>query len=484
MGDVDHNCGVVVTHTLHDAYAFISSLGHRGRDATGIAAIGDDRIDVVKWLGPASKFSKEDLQSIFPADRYHTYLAHNRYKTRGAEGSVLIEAHPHTIGGKRIDRERHSLITDCDAVGVHNGQINDEYLQSVDLDGLLTSCDSEAFLHLFARLGAQETLKQVPGAYVFAGAIKGDREVVVMRDRTGIKPACIGVKDGKTYVASESVAFTKNGGGSVRDMPPGSICYILPEGGSREKQVVDPERQSCFFEHAYVASPDSLIDGILVNLFRERMGEKLAKRFNPDDAKFVTDVPHCPRSAAEAYARSTGKEYLRIFYKMDKERSFQGATNGDRAKSIASNLNLIPWIEEKIRGEGVIVIDDSIVRGNVIENGVVPLLNEAGVGHKYFFSYTPKIGIVGADGMDRGCEFGVDMPANENDDHSFLARGLSTEEISAKVGMDVRYLSVEDMNDVYRSLGKNPDDLCTFCIGGRHPFEESQSERYVKIGTS
>ena len=100
MSDISHNCGLAVAHTLHDIYSLIKSLQHRGREATGMAAIGEERIDVIKWMGPVDRFDITDLHKIFPSPKYHTFMAHVRYATRGRKDKILEDAHPHVIGGR------------------------------------------------------------------------------------------------------------------------------------------------------------------------------------------------------------------------------------------------------------------------------------------------------------------------------------------------------------------------------------------------
>ena len=159
--EVRHNCGFCVAHTLHDVYSFIKSLQHRGREATGIAFIGDKGIDVLKWSGNVTKLDIEDLYKIFPSEKYHTYLAHVRYATRGRKDKILQDAHPHVIGGKTEDKGSHVIITNCEAVIVHNGQVNQEFLTEVSKDSLKTNCDSEALLHLLRKVGEKEVLENI-----------------------------------------------------------------------------------------------------------------------------------------------------------------------------------------------------------------------------------------------------------------------------------------------------------------------------------
>src|SRR3989338_6336675 len=165
---ISHNCGFCVAHTLHDAYSLIKSLQHRGREATGIAAVGTNRIDVIKWKGPVDRFDIIDLYKLFPSTQYHTYMAHVRYATRGRKDRILEDAHPHVIGGNLEDRGSHTIITDCEIAGIHNVQVGSEYFGGVDKSLLITGCDTEALLYYYQEKGAKEILKQIPLSYTMA----------------------------------------------------------------------------------------------------------------------------------------------------------------------------------------------------------------------------------------------------------------------------------------------------------------------------
>jgi amidophosphoribosyltransferase len=468
---IGHNCGICVTHSLRDTYLFIQSLQHRGREATGIASIGNERIDVIKWKGPVNTFDLTDLYKIFPSHDYHSYMAHVRYATRGRKDQILEDAHPHVIGGKEENRANHILIRDCEVVGVHNGQVNEEYLSEVDKDALRTGCDTEALLHFFRDEGEEEFLKQIPGSYTIAIADRQRKDIVVLRDRTGIKPGVLGWKDGKYGIASEDVAFRKNGGEFVEDLDPGSVYYLTPEGSFRKERVVEPRIAHCFFEWNYLSDYESVLNGISVRKVRELLGETLAEEFHPDDADLVTFLPRCPEVAARSYARRTGITFVPLFYKMRGERAFQGSTIDDRKKSIDENLHLSPRINESpikefLKGKRIISIDDSMVRGNNSKRERDLLYTEGCAKKVYHVNYTPPIGILGKDGVPRGCLFGVDMPPDDN----FIARGRTKEEISSEMGMPIVYISSEGMLKVYKKLGISEKNLCTYCIGGGLPF--------------
>ncbi len=457
---IRHNCGLCVAHTLHDAYSLIKSLQHRGREAAGIAAVGNNRIDVIKWKGPVNRFDITDLHKIFPASNYHTYMAHVRYATRGRKDQILEDAHPHTIGGTVEERDSHILIRDCELAGVHNGQVNDEYLAGVNSNEMPSGCDTKSLLYLFREKGENELLKSIPGAYTLAIADKNRNDIVVLRDGSGIKPGVLGWKDGKYGIASEDIAFTKNGGNFVEDLEPGSVYYLGFDGTYRKKEVVKPKKRYCFFEWNYLADVNSVLNGISTRRLRESLGEQLAKEFQPDDIDLITFLPRSPEVAARSYAKALGLNFEPVFYKMRGERSFQGSTSGERKESISQNLHLLP--DRKLAGKTIITIDDSIVRGNNSRRERNLLYEEAGAKKVYHLNYSPPIGIIGQDGIPRGCLFGVDMPPDDD----FIARGRTQEEISKEMNMPVIYISVEGMLKTYEKLGMQRDELCTYCIGG------------------
>ena len=469
--EIGHNCGLCVTHSLNDVYDFIKSLQHRGREATGIAAIGD-RIDAIKWEGPVNKFDLVDLYKIFPSPHYHTYFGHVRYATRGRKDRILEDAHPHVIGGEMEHRGNHIIIRNCDVAGVHNGQVNDDYFKEIDINGLRTGCDTEALLYFYYQKGEYELMKKIPGAYTIAIADRRRKDIIILRDRTGIKPGALGLKDGKHSVASEDVAFSDNGGEIIEDLDPGYVYYLDSDGGYKKEKIAEATVKPCFFEWNYIGRQDATLDGVSVRRLRELLGEIAAEEFHPDDIDYVTFLPRCPEVAARAYAKKTGLPFVYVFYKMRGERAFQGSTADDRAASIIENLHLrdeideIP-IKEFLEGKTLLCMDDSMIRGNNSRRERYLLYEEAGVKKAYHFNYTPPIGRIGKDGKKRGCKYGVDMPPDDN----FIARGRTNEQISEIMKMPVRYLSLDGMLRAYKKLGIEENNLCTFCIGGPDPLK-------------
>jgi len=475
MEKIEHNCGLCVAHSLHDVHSFIKSLQHRGREAAGIAFIGDKKIDVIKWVGRVETFDLEDFYKIFPITEYHTFIAHVRYATRGRKDKILDDAHPHVIGGKEENRGNHIIIRDCDAIIAHNGQVNPEFFSKLDKSKFKTGCDTEALLWYFKDNGERGILNNLPGAYTLAIASKDRKEVIVMRDKAGIKPGVLGWKDGKYCVSSEDCFFREKGVSFKENLDPGSVYYFSPEGDYRKEKVAVPQEKHCFFEYNYISNVDSSLNNVSVRRVRELLGEALAEEF-PLKADVVTFLPRCPEVAARAYSIKTEIPFQYIFYKPRDERAFLGSTLEERKSSIKNNLYLIPEINgtnysEFLRGKTIVLIDDSTIRGNN-SKCAIELLKNAGVSKIYLLNYTPKIGLIGADEIKRGCSYGVDMPPEDNfvvvnEDKT---KNRTEEEINEQIGAEVKFLSVWGMLLAFEKAGIPKDKLCYFCIGGEKPF--------------
>ncbi|VVB80113.1 Amidophosphoribosyltransferase [uncultured archaeon] len=467
---IQSKCGICVTHTLHDAYSFIKSLQHRGREACGIFALGKNKLDVIKWSGSVTKLDLIDLHKIFPASQYHTYGAHVRYATKGREDKILEDAHPHFIGGKLDNRGDHIIIRDCEAVAIHNGQVN--FSKSLNPN---SECDTKILLKYYLKNGEKNLIKNIPGSFILAIADKKKDKVIMLRDKFAVKPACLGLKDGKYCVASEDIALIENGALYVEDLDAGTIYDLSSKGGYAKTPIIaNHEKKHCFFEWNYIANAHSMINGISVLKVRQELGKVLAEEFSPKDIDIVTFLPRCPESAARSYSKAIGKEskFKPVFYKLRGERSFQGTTQEDRKKSIKSNLHLLPGTENFLNNKTIAVIDDSTIRGTNSKHAR-ELLEKAGAKKVYLLNYTPRIGAIGHDGIPRGCLFGVDMPPEDD----FVVRtedkknNRTDEEISKTLGMQVYFLSPSGMFRAFERCGMKRENLCSFCIGGSYPFK-------------
>ena len=466
MGEIiEKNCGLCLTHSLHDAYSFLKSLQHRGKDTTGIAAIGKERIDVIKWLGTPDKVQLEKITNIFNEinpNNYHTFIGHVRYATSGDESNPLQNAHPVVLGGTKIEHPTHIFHLDCDSIAIHNGQIslNDENNNELDTLKLLKYSNEN---------GVKAVLNNIHGSYVLIYYNKRLNQILIARDRHGMMPAILGKKDGKYVLASEDIALRKNGANIIKTIEPGSIYSFFDDGSFNSKFIINEKPQHCFFQWNYIGNSQSNIENISVWNIRRKLGEALAKSITPD-VDIVSYLPDCPEIAAMSYAEKRNLTYKEIFYKIKNDRSFQGPSNNDRSNSIRNNLHILPTIDgipsnQFLNGKKVAIIDDSIVRGNNAKYAK-DLLEKSGVKEIHLISYTPPIGIVGKDGKNRGCEFGIDMPPSDD----FIARNRTCEEISNIMGMNVHFLPYDEMLEVFEKNGISKNNLCNFCIGGKHPF--------------
>ena len=460
-----HNCGIYVGSTLHDTYNGLKEVQHRGREVAGIGAVRyDGLIDVLKWVGKVTDFSLKNMHHIFPADKYWKFLGHVRFATKGRKEFILQDGHPQVQGGIADYRGDHVIIRNAERMIVHNGQVNSPHLTSINQSILEDQVDSAAILEFFRRHGEIGLLEEIPGTYVAAIADVRYKDVVVVRDGNGIMPGVLGLKDGKVGIASENVAFKGASTELIGDIPPGSVTYLNKKGGYHQEQIVSPKPRTCFFQPNYIGDLDSIIDGISSRATRTALGLALAKE-HPIKADYVTFVPHCPEVAARAYSQETGIPFIYSLYKKKTERAFQGSTADARKKSIEGNLFPIDSAAKKLKGKRVIVIEDSVVRGN---NGtyVAHLFNKIiNVEKAYLLSYTPKIGIEKR-GVRHGCLDGVDMGPNDN----FVARNRTAKEINKFMKIDTRFLSRTRMLETFKSIGVDPKTLCDFCIGGTHPY--------------
>ena len=296
-------------------------------------------------------------------------------------------------------------------------------------------------------------MQKIPGAYTLAIADKRRPEVIVMRDRTGIKPSALGKKDGKYCIASEDIALSDKGAEFKEYLEPGCIYYMLPSDSKpRSQRVVKPQIAYCFFEWNYIAQKETVLNRISVKALRQTLGEILARESRIPETDYIAYMPECPEAAAEAYSRISGIPLREILYKIRNERAFQGSTSEEREHSISTNLFLNLEAINKIRGKTITLIDDSIVRGNNACRARKLLYEEAQVANCHLLNYTPPIGLVGSDNIPRGCMFGVDMPPNESPNHQFIARGKNLEEIGTAIGMPVHYISVHGMLRGFKSL--------------------------------
>jgi amidophosphoribosyltransferase len=456
-------CGVFGIYAPdHDvsrlAYFALYALQHRGQESAGIAAADrGGHIMTRRELGLVNQvFSENDLRTLAG----DLAIGHVRYSTTGSnawENSQPVQRSEGTHGSRREIALAHNgnLIN---AVELHNELIE----QGVTFS---STSDSEIVAALLATHPAPrvedaiaEVLPRLRGAFSIVVMTK-DR-VVAFRDPHGVRPLALGVladPDGgdrplRYVVASESCAFDIIGATFLRDVAPGEMVS-LGEDGVTSRQVVSGERQAlCVFEHIYFARPDSRMNDQVLQVARGRMGEILAREA-PVDADLVIPVPDSGNPAARGYARASGLPQDDGFVKNRYvARTFIQPGHELRKHGLRMKFNPLPDV---VAGQRLVVVDDSIVRGNTTRQ-IVAMLRDAGAREIHMRISAPPI--------KHPCHYGIDMSTSEE----MIAHGRTVDEIAAELGADsLAYLSLEG---VYEAIRGSRSRHCDACFTGEYPL--------------
>jgi amidophosphoribosyltransferase len=470
--DRDHpreECGVFGLYAPgHDAsrlsFYALYALQHRGQESAGIAAADrGGHIITRRELGLVNQvFSENDLRTLAG----ELAIGHVRYSTTGSnawENSQPVHRSQGTNGSRR------------EIALAHNGnlvnavELHEELLERGVTFG--ATSDSEIIAALIATHPAEqledaiaEVLPRLRGAFSIVAMTK-DR-VVAFRDPHGIRPLSLGVLPAGTgsgadaqreryCVASESCAFDIIGATYLRDVEPGEVV-TLDERGLHSRHAIRGARSAfCVFEYIYFARPDSRMNGRALQVARGRMGEILWREA-PVDADLVIAVPDSGNPAARGLARAAGLPQDDGFVKNRYvARTFIEPGQELRKHGLRLKFNPLP---EVIAGKRLVVVDDSIVRGNTTTQ-IVRMLREAGAREVHLRISAPPI--------QHPCHYGIDMSTREE----MIAHGRTVEQIAAQLGCDsLHYLSLEG---VYQAVGVTPSTHCDACFSGHYPVDGS-----------
>ncbi|HTU84121.1 MAG TPA: amidophosphoribosyltransferase [Solirubrobacteraceae bacterium] len=433
------------------AYFGLFALQHRGQESAGIAVAGRGQgIMAIRDQGlVAQVFDEHKLRSLVG----DMAIGHVRYSTTGA--SQWENTQPIV----RDDRRTLAL--------AHNGNL----INAVELHAELrerdvpfsSTSDSEIIAAMLATHPAEriedavaDVLPRLRGA--FSTVVLTEESVVAFRDPNGVRPLVLGmIEDDQTgtasyCVASESCAFDLIGAKYLREVLPGEVL-TLTEGGVQTRMVAEGERRAfCLFEYIYFARPDSKMAGTVLQAARARMGEILWREA-PVEADLVIPVPDSGNAAARGLARASGLPQDDGFIKNRYvARTF--IQPGQELRRHGLRLKFNP-LREVVEGKRLIVVDDSIVRGNTMP-GIVQMLREAGAAEIHLRISSPPI--------KNPCHYGIDMSSREE----MIAHGRTVEEISDELGADsLHYLSLEG---VYEAVGVSRDAHCDACFSGDYPL--------------
>jgi amidophosphoribosyltransferase len=442
------------------SYFALYALQHRGQESAGIAAADrGGQIITRRELGLVNQvFTENDLRTLAG----ELAIGHVRYSTTGSnawENSQPVQRSEGTNGSRR------------EVALAHNGNlINALELHEELLErgvSFSSTSDSEIIAAMIATHPADsvedaiaDVLPRLRGAFSIVAMTK-DR-VVAFRDPHGLRPLAIGVLEpGPRYcVASESCAFDIIGARYLRDVEPGEVV-TLDEHGLHSRRVVEGQRRAfCVFEYIYFARPDSRMNDQVLQVARGRMGELLWHEA-PVDADLVIAVPDSGNAAARGLARAAGLPQDDGFVKNRYvARTFIQPGQELRKHGLRLKFNPLP---EVIAGKRLVVVDDSIVRGNTTRQ-IVQMLRDAGATEVHMRVSAPPI--------KHPCHYGIDMSTREE----MIAHGRSTEEVAAELGCDsLHYLSLEG---VYEAIGAGAGGRrthCDACFSGDYPLAGSDA---------
>lgn len=462
------------TDVAAEIYDGLLAVQHRGQDAAGITTFAD-KFNVKKGFGLVYEvFNDENMARL----KGCLGVGHVRYPTVGAGHSEDAQPFHHSFP--------------ISTAMVHNGNVtNFQELRASHFTHtharLSSSCDLEAVLWVFQE-GLAERLSQrgglgvddvfhavrkvyheVKGAYSVA-AIIADVGMVAFRDPFGIKPICFGEKttsEGTWFAcASESVVLDVNGYERTLDLGAGEAVFVSKERKVERRKLADKPHHPCIFEWVYFARPDSFLDDVSVYKTRKRFGEALGKQWKRSDAPqpdVVIPVPDSSRDAAMALAAELSVPYREGLIKNRYiGRTFIMPNQRSRNTSLRRKLNPIKL---EFEGKRVLLVDDSIVRGNTSRR-IVQMAREAGARAVYFAVTSPP--------LKAPCPYGIDMASKRE----FLADGRSVDEIARSLGVDhLLYLEREAMNDAARAGNPELKQFCNACFTGAYPTPDVTLER-------
>ena len=442
-------CGVFGVYAPgHDvarlAYFALYALQHRGQESAGIATCEGGHITTLREAGLVSQVFDEEKLKALEGDMA---IGHVRYSTTGG-GSWENSQPVWRDDGREVALAHNGNLTN--AVELYN-ELRDRGLR------FRGTSDSEIMAALLSVQDArpienaiQAVMPRLEGA--FSTVVMTKRAVVAFRDPSGVRPLALGKLGDRYVVASESCAFDIIGAELVRDVNPGELISLREE-GLESRQVVPARRRAhCVFEHIYFSRPDSRLEGRVVQQARGKMGELLWQQA-PVEADLVISVPDSGNPAANGFARASGiPQDDGLIKNRYVARTFIQPGQELRKRGLRMKFNPVPEI---VAGKRLVVVDDSIVRGNTTRQ-IVAMLRDAGAKEIHLRISAPPI--------LHPCHYGIDMSTREE----MIAHERSIEEIATELGADsLAYLSMEG---VYEAIGMPAENHCDACFTGNYPL--------------
>jgi amidophosphoribosyltransferase len=459
-------CGVFGVWAPGEEVAKLSFYGlyalqHRGTESAGIATSDGERILIFKDMGLVSQvFTEGDLATL----KGNLAIGHCRYSTTGS--STWVNAQP------TLRPTKYGTLALA-----HNGNLTNtgdlaELVQK--LEGSATSMsgvttDTEIMTALIAlqdeknvEASALAVLPQLEGA--FSLVFMDEQTLYAARDRHGVRPLVLGKLETGWVVASESAALDIVGAAFVREMEPGEFVAI-DSNGVRSQRWAEAQPKGCLFEYVYLARPDTTIAGSGIHKTRVAIGAQLAREA-PAEADLVIPVPESGTPAAIGYAKESGIPFgLGLVKNSYVGRTFIQPSQTIRQLGIRLKLNPL---REIIEGKRIVVVDDSIVRGNT-QRAIVRMLREAGAREIHVRISSPPV--------KWPCYYGIDFATRAE----LIANGLEVEEIRRSIGADsLGYVSLDGL---IAATQVPSERLCSACFTGEYPIRipEDMTEGKLRL---
>jgi amidophosphoribosyltransferase len=476
-------CGVIGIYgnkdVFKDLYQGLLSIQHRGQDSAGITTYDGSRFHTKKGNGL--------VRDIFTKDHFTRLIGdigigHTRYPTIG--------------GGRGEDAQPFFVNSPFGIIMAHNGNvINYGELSTILLSQyhrhLTSDNDVEIILNIFAQELAEQHAKKIKPENIFHAVkkvferVKGSYSVVAyiaeqgmlaFRDPYGIKPLVYGKRKEEILpayaIASESVSLNIMNFTEIKDIEAGQALFIDRNRRLHTQKIARRPQTPCLFEWVYFARPDSYIDNVNVYDCRVNLGRFLADEIRKQNLKIdvVVPVPDSARDAAIEIARKLNLKYREALVKNRYiGRTFIMPADQQRRAFVRQKLNPIP---SELKGKNVLLIDDSIVRGNT-SRAIIDLVRECGAKKVYFGSYSPP--------LRYPCVYGIDMQTKTE----FIARNATVEQIAKRLGADrVIYQSLESLKKAVHLGNKKLTQFCGACFDGNYPTGDVTPELLKSIENS
>jgi amidophosphoribosyltransferase len=431
-------------------YFGLHALQHRGQEAAGIAVSDGSGVVVYKDLGlVAQVFDEPTLASL----RGHLAIGHTRYSTTG--GSTWENAQPTlraTPAGTTIALAHNgNLVNPAElAEQVRRPGPDGRSTQPATTDTALVTSLLAGHPDLSVEAVALRVLPTLRGAFSFV--FIDESTLYAARDGHGVRPLVLGRLARGWVVASETAALDIVGATVVREVEPGELLAI-DEHGLRSARFANPAPAGCLFEFVYLARPDSTLSGRNVHAARVAIGRRLAAE-HPAEADLVIGVPESGTPAAIGYAEASGIPYGAGLVK----NSYVGRTfiqPSQTIRQLGIRLKLNP-LRENVRGKRLVVVDDSIVRGNT-QRAIVRMLREAGAIEVHVRISSPPV--------SWPCFYGIDFATRAE----LIANGMDTDGIRRSIGADT--LGYVSLDGLVGATEQPKTRLCRACFDGEYPIE-------------